>query len=517
MLPPYVVAAGAGSARGSSNQQRGEEQHHQHDNNSSSSSSGQNTTISNSVESPQQIRFPSTNNNGWQQHHAMAGTFLHSAMVGNVEPYYNQQSYAVIPQSVFGNFHPEQQAQRQQQYALLSDQLQPNTTANGLALQRMAMPISNHSQAVPYMVPHSFFNFPQQTNATQFPYFASPMHTQLQMTGGMAFNHPSAIADSNFHPSAFLSTQPASIIPPNVASFETSTKGGTAVKRSSNSGSSSSSADGRYELSGRSRSRESSSLADSYGSSSTDSNQVPLAPNKRNRRNAQDVHKSLEEDNSEDMNAPSFRGERRLTIRFIHYGHRPMGYPIQYFGNSRMPIPDGLSGTHTMYSQDWRFEIKYTKDSDSKLTVLQWIIENLSSKAILSIIESPEQAVARQTRGITVCNRAMKLALNQRADELEQQMKQGLRNPVQQSNLSDLIRKLRPKQCSDGLLFFGLRHDVIRQIMITELGYGRSQDSASKASNIDETEEKKKLSSSVDVGQSSVVSSPNELSRDGTQ
>jgi hypothetical protein len=166
-------------------------------------------------------------------------------------------------------------------------------------------------------------------------------------------------------------------------------------------------------------------------------------------------------------------GERRLIIRFTNYGK--LRQPIQTCGRSGMKIPDGLCGTHTMYSQPWRFEVNYKHDPSmsedaAKTTVpIEWTIVNLSSNNVVRVQETPFQAWERQTKGKTVCSILLKQALKVRLEELEEALKvakdEGCKSTLQISNLCDLISRLQPKHCTERLLFFGLRHDCVQQYL----------------------------------------------------
>ena len=153
-------------------------------------------------------------------------------------------------------------------------------------------------------------------------------------------------------------------------------------------------------------------------------------------------------------------GERRLSITFFSYGNKTDVAIPQTFGKYGWSIPDGLSGNHTMYAQPWKFEIVHGTCMGG--TVLCWKITNLISNGLVSVTETPQQATLRQSKGNTICNLVLRKALNQRAAELEQTIAQGDKNPTQVANLRSLIKELRPKQCTEGLLFFGLRHESVQ-------------------------------------------------------
>jgi len=161
-------------------------------------------------------------------------------------------------------------------------------------------------------------------------------------------------------------------------------------------------------------------------------------------------------------------GQERLQIEFESLGTLPPeGVPIQTFGRQRLPIPDGLCGTHHMYSQSWKFEISYRsknqvddhavkkknkkeeKHSDSSeeettrstkddgtstsprghldggymaVVCLTWKITNLISGQETCVTETHQQATIRQESGRTISNLVMQRAMEERAKELERLM-----------------------------------------------------------------------------------------------
>jgi len=153
-------------------------------------------------------------------------------------------------------------------------------------------------------------------------------------------------------------------------------------------------------------------------------------------------------------------GERRLNIHFINTGI--LEEPVQTFGKYKLLIRDGLCGTHTMYAQPWRFEINHHSGGDAAGEIrLRWTVTNLASGHRMSFLETSEQAHERQVKGNTICNVVVREALNQRAGELEEEMRTlEPSNTTRIANIRSLIKELRPKQCTEGLLFFGLRHQA---------------------------------------------------------
>jgi hypothetical protein len=151
-------------------------------------------------------------------------------------------------------------------------------------------------------------------------------------------------------------------------------------------------------------------------------------------------------------------GERRLSIAFTSYGQPTV--PAQTFGKYGWKIPDGLAGSHTMYAQRWSYEITHGKCLG--YTVLTWRITNLTSNTVVTMTETPQQATMRQQKGNTICNIVLRKALDKRAEELELVIQSGTKNETQIANLRSLIKELQPKQCTEGLLFFGLRHECVQ-------------------------------------------------------
>ena len=96
--------------------------------------------------------------------------------------------------------------------------------------------------------------------------------------------------------------------------------------------------------------------------------------------------------------------------------------------------------------------------------VLTWSITNLTSHGVVSITESPQQALMRQTKGNTICNTVLRKALEQRIEELQVELSKKDKTPLQIANLRSLIKELCPKKCAQGLLFFGLRHEIVQRV-----------------------------------------------------
>lgn len=163
------------------------------------------------------------------------------------------------------------------------------------------------------------------------------------------------------------------------------------------------------------------------------------------------------------------RGERRLVISFESLGSR--GQHPQPFGKSGALIPDGVSGSHTVYNERWRFEITHGKDvftvERMKCVCLTWKVTNLTSGHTTAVTETRDEAVIRNSQGQTITNRVFREALEARAKDLESGLV-GESNFKKITQTQALIRSLRPKRFSEGPLVFGLQHKIIQDRMLQE-------------------------------------------------
>jgi hypothetical protein len=177
------------------------------------------------------------------------------------------------------------------------------------------------------------------------------------------------------------------------------------------------------------------------------------------------------EDNSE----MGLGGESRLKITFSNLG-TPGNYP-QVFGKSRLGVPDGLCGTYVLYSERWQSEIlhetgsEFQGDDGTQHVLITWKISNLTSGITQLRTETPKEAILRHKDGRTLCNKVFRKALEQRATDLEGDLKHET-NPIRIKTMKNLIKKLRPKHFSEGPLVFGLRHESVqtRFKSMTKLG-----------------------------------------------
>jgi len=81
------------------------------------------------------------------------------------------------------------------------------------------------------------------------------------------------------------------------------------------------------------------------------------------------------------------------------------------------------------------------------------------------VTETLQDAMVRETCGRTICNTVLKNALEIRAVELENSPELYDENPTKSANVQNLIKVLRPKRCTVGLLFFGLLHEVVQKTL----------------------------------------------------
>ena len=164
------------------------------------------------------------------------------------------------------------------------------------------------------------------------------------------------------------------------------------------------------------------------------------------------------------------RGERRLAIDFQSLGTRGE-YP-QTFGKLDTLIPDGVCGTHRVYNQSWCFEIVHGKQliSDDKLNkcvCITWKITNLTTGTITSRTETPEEALIRNSRGGTICNKIFREALETRAKHLESWL-DTTTDSKRLAELQVLITILRPNRFAEGPLVFGLYHAIVQDNMVEQ-------------------------------------------------
>lgn len=162
-------------------------------------------------------------------------------------------------------------------------------------------------------------------------------------------------------------------------------------------------------------------------------------------------------------NKLELKGESRLKIQFQSFGSP--GRKRQTFGkHGNILIPNGLIGLHTIYSQPWKFEIFHELEDeiDGRDAVrITWKITNLISLESNSITESEIEAQIRQNRGRSICTRVFRMAMQKRSFGLSQQLcKESCE--LKKANLRSLIKKLTPKQFSEGSLVFGLQHQIVQ-------------------------------------------------------
>jgi hypothetical protein len=174
----------------------------------------------------------------------------------------------------------------------------------------------------------------------------------------------------------------------------------------------------------------------------------------------------------------TLRGENRLKMNFTNLGV-PGVHPAR-FGKNRYGIPNGLCGTNQVYLQPWRVQIKhegaYSVQNVNGWTVvsvilIRWTITNLISGSTVSMLETTQEAFARDGSGRTICNVVLRKALEQRAAEIEKTLPELKNNPIKLASAIDMIKTLRPKRVTMGILFFGLLHECVQQNFETLIKY----------------------------------------------
>ena len=162
-------------------------------------------------------------------------------------------------------------------------------------------------------------------------------------------------------------------------------------------------------------------------------------------------------------------GEKRLKIKFESFGnigvHR---YPQTCYSSNKCIIPDGITGTHNCYGENWRFQITHTQeifqDTWSFCVCLKWELINLSTGKVSRHTETFREASIRMKQGMTVANRVIRSALQTHANLLEIKVA-SLDHEIhscERSTLENKIKTLRPKFITDGTLIFGLQHSIVQ-------------------------------------------------------
>ena len=174
---------------------------------------------------------------------------------------------------------------------------------------------------------------------------------------------------------------------------------------------------------------------------------------------------------------PSKPGNKRIRITFESFGTK--GKIPQTFGkpkdSAKKFIPDGLRGTHIAYDEAWRFETVHgTQEILSGLVKVTWSVTNRTTMKCTSLTETPSEALERITSGNTISNKVFRLAMKQRMQDLENELLTLQKAKSEHTeemiefkcaNLRTRIRTLSPKHFKQGLLLFGLLHDVVQNTL----------------------------------------------------
>lgn len=197
---------------------------------------------------------------------------------------------------------------------------------------------------------------------------------------------------------------------------------------------------------------------------------LPATTKPRSHKRAKEASGSEESEEEDEKEAPqkvvfvkrpALGGERRLAIKFDHLGE--LRFPLQTYGSQRSIVPHGIEGSHTSYNQDWWFRVTHESDARSGATVLVFEVVNIASGLKVVTRETPEQAASRQETGKTICNQAMQLAFKERCLELQHILETETMEEPRRSNVKALMNKLIAKNCTEGLLFFWLRHTAVQE------------------------------------------------------
>jgi hypothetical protein len=172
-----------------------------------------------------------------------------------------------------------------------------------------------------------------------------------------------------------------------------------------------------------------------------------------------------------DIDEGNLNGEQRLMINFESYG-RITEHP-QKMGRKDGFIPDGVSGSFSMYGEYWGFEVRHEKlvlcDDHQERVCVRWTVTNKSSGHVHTAVETPSDATKREMRGVSICNKVFVHAMEIRAQDyealIEKERASGAPNMLKVSNYRSRAQCLRPSRFSEGPLLFGLRHRAVQENM----------------------------------------------------
>ena len=167
-------------------------------------------------------------------------------------------------------------------------------------------------------------------------------------------------------------------------------------------------------------------------------------------------------ENTQNGYISNLQGDRRLVIAFESFG--TIGSIPQNFGKSGLLIPDGLTGTHTAYQEQWRFEIHHSdlRVPGTDLVCITWKITNIQSGVTQARTENANEAMARLALGWTISSKLFREAMSERANQLEERLS-GESNECRIAKIKSLIKVLRPKTFTQGPLIFGLKHRIVQE------------------------------------------------------
>lgn len=176
-----------------------------------------------------------------------------------------------------------------------------------------------------------------------------------------------------------------------------------------------------------------------------------------------------------DADEGNLNGEQRLMIAFDSFGRLTKN--PQKMGRKEGFIPDGVTGTFSMYGETWGFEVRHDhvercEDGEDRVCIC-WTITNKVSNRTHSVVETANDAMKRDMRGVSLCNKVFTQAMAIRAQDYEAMYEQEklLGTPasnLKMSNYRAKAQSLRPQRFSEGPLLFGLRHKCVQENMLVD-------------------------------------------------
>ena len=272
------------------------------------------------------------------------------------------------------------------------------------------------------------------------------MPSMAALPGGMFMRSSPYTPSAPIAPVVFIQSVPTSSPPPSSSS--SSGRGGVSISNNNEDGQDDDNASSKKKRSAAARSMTS---------------HVPPAP--VDPRSVGEIRQSLI--------GADFNGEGRLLIHFEDFGK--ISHPVPKIGKKGI-IPNGISGNFSSYGERWQFLVRYaqvtTTREGKQLVCLDWLMRNDVWDEFHSVVETPHDAMKREDRGVTMCNKVFTDVLEKRAKEYEEIVQQEKDKPdsnaLKIANLHSRIKSLRPRRISEGPLLFGLRHKAVHDHFFPE-------------------------------------------------